>query len=383
MEKKKAQFARIESYGIKTKKGAKRTTAKGVCGEVSRIDGFDKHVDDPAPPILLFGKDPFAELLPMIEKRAREQVKEAKKNGLPSPRQDRLVMCGGTFSYPVADDLNGFIDWQNDCLEYLKDKYGDKLQSVVLHVDENNPHLHFILCDFKTLRVDGGLDPAKTAQHNHRALKKTDGPGQMDALKQWQNEFHEAVSKKYGHERKIGARDRLHGTTKQVKAGLRVLEEAETTKARLDEREGTIRDASVRLKDYVGKVKIREQAVTQREKELEERERAVEVKEKEVSNGLKRLAELWKSLADRFDHLVKSGAQKEAQKVGLQFDDFRRQLKESKVEKQVMEELRRGEAGVTERTHPMYEGLGQKKPVVPMMGDTPKPPFTGGPRARV
>lgn len=34
-------------------------------------------------------------------------------------------------------------DYKNDSIKYLKEKYGDKLKSVVEHTDEAHPHFHF------------------------------------------------------------------------------------------------------------------------------------------------------------------------------------------------------------------------------------------------
>jgi hypothetical protein len=249
-----SQFAHIESFSLKKNPKSKKTDVAGVVGEVTRQPGFCDHVDEVQKPDLLFGMDPQA-LKTKIISRFDELLKESKGSGVAGPRKDRLVLAAGFFSYPDIECDENFLSWQADCVNYLKSEYGDKLKSVVAHYDEGNPHLHFLLCDLKTLRVDGGLDPAKTAQHEHRQLKKPNTLSQKDALKAFQDRFHDAVGSKYGHERKLGSRERLRGSPKAVRAILAEMKEIEAEKARLEaqkilnnEKAEKLRDLGTRLK---------------------------------------------------------------------------------------------------------------------------------------
>lgn len=38
-------------------------------------------------------------------------------------------------------------------VDFLREKYGDKLFSVVEHLDESHPHIHFYAVDFENLNA--------------------------------------------------------------------------------------------------------------------------------------------------------------------------------------------------------------------------------------
>ena len=287
-----SQFAHIESFSIKKNPKSKKTDVAGVCGEVTRAPGFCDHVDEVEKADLIFGMSPL-DLKNKINVRFEELREESKGSGVAGPRKDRLVLTAGVFSYPGDETDETFYEWQADCVDYLKKEYGDNLKSVVAHYDESHPHLHFLLCDLKNLRVDGGLDPAKTAQHEFRQLKKTNTLSQKDALKAFQDNFFNAVGGKYGHQRKIGSRDRLRGSPKAVRAIL--------AEMRLLEQEKQAQKLEIE--------KIQRQKIELNEKAqyLRERARSVVLLEKRFSGGLDALDREFEKWSLR---------EKEAQKMG-------------------------------------------------------------------
>ena len=381
MSKAPAQFARIESYALKERKGGSKTTVSGVCKENSRFEDFSRHIDKPMPPDLLFGQDPFLLSLD-IAKRAKELDTEAVQAGLPRHRKDKLVMCGGTYSFPIAlplegEDASTFESWKSDCLEFLKSKYGEHLKSVVVHLDESHPHLHFLVCDMRSLRVDQGLDPAKTAQYQRRALKNQEAPSQIDAYKSWQDEFHQAVGVKYGHARDSGERKRprIHGkSTKDVKKALEAIEEADAKLLDIASREKTLESATKRLSQHIQTVKTKGHELVEKEQELREREKALGNKEEQAKGFVEKLAHFWLSLKERFEELRGEGHTAEAMKVGHEFQGFRDRLRKYGVEKQVVDalnqiELQKGQSGgATPPLPPLPEGYGrgQKRLEVPL-----------------
>lgn len=246
----KSQFARIESYGLVVSKQAKtkknKTTIKGVCGEAIRMEGFTEHIDDVGPADIIYGISPM-ELFSKIELQFHAKNKALKTDGLRVRQKDALLMSAGVFSYPgTADD--DFLAWQTDCVEYLKSEYGDRFISAVIHLDEAYPHIHFFLCDFRTLTVDNGLDPAKTDQRKSRVVKDGSAIGQEKALEAFQDRFYNAVGVRYGHVRKIGARARIHGSPKWVKSILKEMKLNTAEKEHLLAMKGVISDEAVKLK---------------------------------------------------------------------------------------------------------------------------------------
>lgn len=287
-----SQFAHIESFSLKKNAKSKKTDVAGVCGEVTRSPGFCDHVDEVQKPDLLFGMDPL-ELHKKINKRFAELREESKGSGVAGPRKDRLVLTAGVFSYPGTECDEDFFEWQADCLNYLKREYGQNLKSVVAHYDEGHPHLHFLLCDLKNLRVDGGLDPAKTAQHEFRQLKKPGTLTQKDALRAFQDRFFKEVGAKYGHARKIGSRERLRGSPKAVRAILAEMKAIEAQKAI--------------IKAESEKVEAQKTQLTEKAKFLREKASSVLLLEKRFSGGLDAIDQEFKKWSLR---------EKEAQKAG-------------------------------------------------------------------
>lgn len=82
-------------------------------------------------------------------------------------------------------------DYKNDSIKYLKEKYGDKLKSVVEHTDEAHPHFHFYVLqdqgEFFDLIHDG-----KKAAYEARSQNKVKGEqnkSYIKAMKEYQEDF--------------------------------------------------------------------------------------------------------------------------------------------------------------------------------------------------
>ena len=300
----KSQFARIESFGLVVSKQAKtkqnKTTILGVCAEAARVEGFTGHVENVEPADIVFGMNPMA-LFKEIETRFEAQNTENKAGGGRARQKDSLLMSAGVFSYPGEVD-DEFFAWQADCIEYLKKEYGDRFKSAVVHLDESNPHLHFFLCDFKTLTVDRGLDPAKTDQRKQRVIKDGSAIGQKQALQAFQDRFQAGVGVKYHHARKIGSRDRIHGAPKWVRSLLDEIKAIEAEKLKLDEI----------------KLKLHDKAELLREKA-----RSTLLLEKRFSAGIEKLTEFFEQQDLKSKALATVGKIGEAQAVRKAMDALR------------------------------------------------------------
>lgn len=291
-----AQFARIESYGLVVSKQAKtkknKTTILGVCAEAARIEGFTDHVEKTEPADVVYGVNPM-DLYKTIKLSFETQNSESKAKGGRARQKDSLLMSAGVFSYP-GEVGEAFYTWQADCIDYLKKEYGNSFKSAVVHLDESNPHLHFFLCDFKTLTVDRGLDPAKTDQRKQRVLKDGSAIGQKQALEAFQDRFQAGVGVKYGHARKIGSRDRIHGAPKWVRSLLNEIKEIEAEKLKLDEI----------------KAKAKEKTA-----DLREKARSVVLLEKRFLEGLEKITVFFEQQDLKEKALITAGKLGEAQAV--------------------------------------------------------------------
>uniref|UniRef100_UPI00163D6268 plasmid recombination protein n=1 Tax=Enterococcus faecalis TaxID=1351 RepID=UPI00163D6268 len=148
------QFIHIEDYGKtvskkkkndgkneKYKKESKGRSVREIIAEAKRESGNCPHVENPEDPKLLYGVD-----LDQVEKLAYEYHENTKihdKNGKEKKlRSDANILLAGVISLN-RDNIEIWEEYKNDSIQYLKNKYGKNLISVIEHTDEANPHIHF------------------------------------------------------------------------------------------------------------------------------------------------------------------------------------------------------------------------------------------------
>lgn len=214
----------------KVKKGSgkknqnhEKSNVQGVCGEAERLDEFSTHVEHVEEPVLLFGVAPQA-VFKMINGWMKNE--ELKKDNGRHPSRKEAVLVAGVISYPHKlgiDALNDpdFIRWTEATEKYLSKTYGEALQTIILHLDEGNPHVHFFAVNKPIENVwnpiDGiscthDIEKKLCAENGGRDWRRKNGraviEAQTQALKDLQTGFFTEVSQHFAHERDIGARKR-------------------------------------------------------------------------------------------------------------------------------------------------------------------------------
>lgn len=207
------QFFHIEAYSlvaksyereITIKKGSKAgqteikktetRSLKEIMEEQARIEEACPHVEDPRRPGLLYGVPPM-EVLPLAEEWA-DQAKDARGYKM---KKDGNVALVGVASLPreMEDD---FPEFAEATLKFLKEKYGDRLKSVVVHDDEEHPHLHFTVIPRKGERFDDiheGLKAKNEAKKN-KQKGKAQNLAYIGAMRELQDNFYNKVGIKTG-----------------------------------------------------------------------------------------------------------------------------------------------------------------------------------------
>ena len=207
------QFFHIEAYSlvaksyereITIKKGSKAgqteikktetRSLKEIMEEQARIEEACPHVEDPRRPGLLYGVPPM-EILPLAEEWA-DQAKDARGYKV---KKDGNVALVGVASLPreMEDD---FPEFAEATLKFLKEKYGDRLKSVVVHDDEEHPHLHFTVIPRKGERFDDiheGLKAKNEAKKN-KQKGKAQNLAYIGAMRELQDNFYNKVGIKTG-----------------------------------------------------------------------------------------------------------------------------------------------------------------------------------------
>ena len=170
-----------------------------------REDGACPHINNPGEPALLYGIAPL-DVLPLIDEWA-DQAKDAQGRKL---RKDANCVIIGVASLPRAME-DEFPQFAEDTLEWLKEKYGGRLKSVVVHNDEAHPHLHFTVVPCIGERLDDIHDGYKASKQAKIDGKKKgeQNLAYIGAMRAFQDEFSKKVAMSHGLTRIGPARRRL------------------------------------------------------------------------------------------------------------------------------------------------------------------------------
>lgn len=214
------QFIHVDSYGRESSTQSKKSTdkkgntvttiikgmsASEILAEQCREDGACSHIKNPGEPILIYGISPL-KVLPIINDWA-DQTKDAQGRKL---RKDGHCVLIGVASLPREMEDN-FSEFANDTLVWLKEKYGERLKSVVVHDDESHPHLHFTIVPNvgeKFEDIHEGFKASKKAKADGK--KKGDqNLSYINAMREFQDEFSNKVAMSHGLTRIGPGRRRL------------------------------------------------------------------------------------------------------------------------------------------------------------------------------
>jgi hypothetical protein len=216
------QFGHVEGYarkgGMNSKTNTRVMSMWEISEEAERKDGATPHIEKPQPPILQFGVMPSVAM-----KEAAEWADQTKDPLGRKFRLDGLCIAAGVISFPSEKD--GWSEYRDDAIEWLKDKYGDQLKSVVEHTDEAYPHIHFYAVPKIGYRFDSVHDGYRAANEaKANGLKKgAQNAAYKSAMKTWQDDLHTACGAKYGLARTGPRRQRL--TREQWKSRQAVAEQ--------------------------------------------------------------------------------------------------------------------------------------------------------------
>ncbi|MGL5164790.1 MAG: plasmid recombination protein [Afipia sp.] len=215
------QFLHIEAYGRKgahkKNSSVRRSSMFDIRDEMIRMPHACSHVAESLPPLVLFGMKPEDTFVLTNERAGHAIDKRARKL-----RCDAPVVIAGVASWPkpVVDVKNDpekkrYQQWREETLAWLKRRWGDDLKTVLQHLDEAYPHLHFIVVP--KLSPDCRLR-ISSIHPGHRAAEKTaeaGGTGRdqkkayKEAMAALQDGYYERVSVRFGILRTGPRRQRL------------------------------------------------------------------------------------------------------------------------------------------------------------------------------
>ena len=197
------QFIRAEVYARRAstnEKSKSQFNASDVIGEALRDEGHCPHVEKPEAPRYLFGSEAGTRA---ILGRIQENAAQYRDKMGRKMREDAAVLLAGVASFPrdaANKDPDLYARWESLTVEYLQKKYGDNLRAVVMHNDEEHPHLHFYAYS----------DTEVNAKMLHDGYKNGSSPkAYKKGCEDFQNEYFEQVASRCGLARTGPKRRRL------------------------------------------------------------------------------------------------------------------------------------------------------------------------------
>lgn len=179
---------------LHSRKGGKSGSVSYVFDEAERRPGSCPHVPNPAPPELVFGMELAAlrHLHDTLADTARTTLANGKSRKI---RADQNTLFSVVLSFPgemASADPEAVRDWERRSVQWLKQEYGDRLMTVVRHVDEAHPHLHaYGLADDPEMRV-ALLHPGYAAKAESLAAGEDNRAGDRaykGAMRAWQDRY--------------------------------------------------------------------------------------------------------------------------------------------------------------------------------------------------
>ena len=179
------QYIHAEVYARKACTNPKNKTKyciDDIIGEVIRDPAHSEAIANPQPPRYIISSE--AGLKGMLMKIKENAANYRDKMGR-KMREDAPVLVAGVASFPreIAEkDPDLYARWESLTVAYLQGKYGDNLRAVVMHNDEEQPHIHFYV--YSDTEVN-----AKALHYGHAAKKNF-----IAASKAFQDDYHAQVA---------------------------------------------------------------------------------------------------------------------------------------------------------------------------------------------
>lgn len=199
------QFIRFQSFSRKSNKGGQSVSQ--VIDEVERVPEFCQHVDEPKPPVLIYGcsaRDVSKRHDEMVAGGSTQVTLKNGKRATRGIRQDTHTLLGAVASHPYTTRMievlpsarEEYLDWRTKTIEWLKEKYGDRLISVLEHTDETHPHIHCYILPLGDPTCSArALNPAWSDKLSVEAQAKQEGLPLREAVKKGNTAYKVAASK--------------------------------------------------------------------------------------------------------------------------------------------------------------------------------------------
>lgn len=204
------QFIHMEGY---SRKGdGKGRTVSFVMSEARRDPVASVHVANPSAPVVVYGST--IDEVEAMHDAAATVAMTAVKGGKPRKlRQDHKTLHTVIASHPYTMEevrtdlakLREAEEWERRTIAWLRAQYGSDLKSVVRHEDESHFHVHAYIVptddpEMRALRHHPGVVAKRammaagpTEGEDSKALSKRADRAYKQAMREWQDAYHDAV----------------------------------------------------------------------------------------------------------------------------------------------------------------------------------------------
>lgn len=247
------QFIHLESYSRKA--DAKGRDTNFIFGEASRRPEASVHVSAPASPIVVFGigLDQVQQMHDSAVASATVMVKGGKTRKL---RSDQKTLHTVVASHPhTMEDVRAdpvkrreAEEWELRTISWLRQQYGDDLKSIIRHEDESHYHLHAYVLpvsdpELRAAKLHPGvtakraiMDAGGKVDEGKKALSRRADAAYKQAMREWQDSYHEAVAvpsglTRLGPQRRRLSREEWQREQVQARSLQQVVQHARKVKA--------------------------------------------------------------------------------------------------------------------------------------------------------
>lgn len=305
------QFVHLESYSRKA--DAKGRSTDFIFSEASRKPEASVHVGNPLPPVVVYG-DGVEQVQEMHDSAAATATINVKGGHTRKLARDKKTLHTVVASYPAtmaeihADPAKRAEaeEWEKRTILWLRSQYGDDLKSVVRHEDEEYFHIHAYVVPvdepgMSALKYHPGVSAKRKIMsagpaegEDAKALSKRADAAYKQAMRDWQDSYHEAVAipsglTRLGPQRRRLTRDEWQREKVQAQALQKVVERAKAVKASGD--------------NFIGRTKSEAEAIriaAARDKEVAEKAKAAAIAAQQAAQKAQEAAFEAISRAERY-----------------------------------------------------------------------------------
>lgn len=268
---KKGAAKKSQKWSTRASHGTQRSSgwsAADILAEAARLKGHCEHVPSPKPPGLVYGV-PLDEVEAICDTWAASKKVEVKmKDGTirhRKMRSDAPILASGVISFP-KDRADEWPQFRDHAVQELEKKHGKRLRSVVEHLDESHPHLHFYLVplpgeDFGIVHDGYAASRAARSQPGNKIRTAF-----QDAMRKWQDWLHESIGAPFGLARIGPARARLDNEEWKESEKKRALEQQQK---QVDEGAKQQEAAQARIDKLLADVERREGLITKKQHSID------------------------------------------------------------------------------------------------------------------